>query len=132
MEVPSGKNIGKTINSYKRIINLASIILFSSLFTINTFAQFIDQLTLDNVSASKNTGEKPQSKVWKHDNIWWAVIPTSSGTAGTYIYKLVGTAWVKGLSLSTGTNFKADTKNVGDITYILLFKDGTSKFKTVT
>jgi hypothetical protein len=115
-------------------ILLMSLVIASYLPSVNSYAQGFGTVSAitDFTTATKNTGEKPQSKVWKHDNIWWAVIPTSSGTAGTFIYKLVGTSWVKGISLSALTDFRADTKNVGDITYILLFKSGTSKFITVT
>ncbi|MCH7963381.1 MAG: T9SS type A sorting domain-containing protein [Bacteroidetes bacterium] len=99
----------------------------------NSFAQgFGSTSAITDITAAKNSAWKPQSKVWKHGGIWWAVIPTSSGTAGTYIYKLVDTNWEQGLLLSTLTNFQADAKNVGDITYILLFKAGTSEFVTVT
>ena len=34
--------------------------------------------TLTPLPVSANTGEKPQSKVWKHDGAWWAVLPTTS------------------------------------------------------
>ena len=110
------------------------LVIASYLPSANSYAQGFGTVSAitDFTTATKNTGKKPQSKVWKHDGIWWAVIPTSSEPAGTYIYKLVGTTWVKEISLSVLTEFFADTKNVGDITYILLFKSGTSQFVTVT
>jgi hypothetical protein len=105
-------------------------LLFSFLFIFpwNNYAQFLDTISVNTLDATESSGEKPQSKVWKHDANWWAVIPDSTGT---HIYRLVGTTWVKGLQLSTLTNFQADTKNNGDITYILLLKGTASKLVTV-
>jgi hypothetical protein len=95
---------------------------------MNNYAQFLDTVSVNTLAATESSGEKPQSKVWRHDANWWAVIPDS---AGTHIFRLVGTTWVKGLQLSTLTNFQADTKNVGDVTYILLLKGTASKIVTV-
>ena len=57
-------------------------VLFSFLFILpmNSYAQFLDTVSINTVSALESSGEKPQSKVWIHDSNWWAVIPTSTGT----------------------------------------------------
>ena len=95
---------------------------------MNIHAQFLDTISVNEIIATVSTGEKPQSKVWRHDAEWWAVIPDSTGT---HIYRLVGTTWVRGLELSAHTDYQADTKNVGSITYILLLNGSSSKLVTV-
>ncbi len=105
----------------------AVLYIFLFIIPMNIHAQFLDTVSVNEIFASETTGEKPQSKVWRHDANWWAVIPTSSGT---HIYRLVGTTWVKGLELSTLTDYQADTKNAGGITYILLFNGTSSKLVT--
>ena len=103
--------------------------------TVNSYAQFVDQFDIIDVSSTaKNTSEKPQSKVWMHDNIWWAVIPVDPdppGVDGTYIWRLVGNTWTQELFLTSATKIKADTKVDGDTTHILLFRDGSSKLASV-
>jgi hypothetical protein len=109
---------------------LISLIIFSNLPSINIYAQFADIIPSSNsIQSDENSGEKPQSKIWKHDNIWWSVI---SVQGGTYIYHLSNKSWVQGLKLTSLTKFKADTKVDGNTTHILLFKDATnSKFISV-
>lgn len=75
------------------------------------------QLTPMPISAS--TGEKPQSKVWSHDGLWWAVLPNASGT---YLWRLDGTAWTSVLLLSDDTDTRADVKVVGEVVHILLYR----------
>jgi len=104
--------------SYKKRINLLCIILFSILFSTNSFSQFVDLISIIPDTANANTGEKPQSKVWKYNGVWWAVIPISGNT---YLHYLDGNAWIRDIKLSNKSNVYADTKAVGDITYILLF-----------
>jgi hypothetical protein len=107
---------------------LIYIVIGGYLPSVNIYAQFIYQFDIGTVSAFKDTGEKPQSKLWKHDNIWWSVIPVSDGT---YIYHLSGNSWIQGLRLTTLKDFKADAKVDGDITHILLFNDGSTKLASV-
>jgi len=108
------------------LICLFVVDFFSS---ANSSAQsFVSTTALTDYEAKKNTADKPQSKVWKHDGYWWAVIPDS---LGTHICKLVDNNWVRGHKLSNIKRWKADTKNVGDTTYILLFEDDVSKIVTV-
>lgn len=88
-------------------------------------AQFSSVLTLDPITLSASTGEKPQSKVWEYDGSWWCVLPTNlRGTpSGTWIWKLVGTTWVGHLQLSTELGTVADVKVAGSIVHILLYDD---------
>ncbi len=74
---------------------------------------------LDPVKISANTEFKPQSKVWKYDNTWWAVLPDSEGT---FIWKLNATQWQKTLRIADWTDSHADVKSVNDLAHILLFR----------
>jgi len=102
------------------INKLASIILFSSLLTINTFAQFGYVDSPFYLSVTENTGDKPQSKVWYHAGKWWAVLPDSTGT---YVWRLDNNAWTQTLALTGLNDTKADCVVNGDTTHILLYRD---------
>ncbi|MCK4775444.1 MAG: hypothetical protein KAT30_11685, partial [Candidatus Krumholzibacteria bacterium] len=78
---------------------------------------------LDPVSVTADTGEKPQSKVWRHAHTWWCVLSKSSGS---WILKLQGTQWVEVLNISSSTSTNADAKVDGDIVHILLYQGTTS------
>lgn len=81
------------------------------------------------LSISANTGEKPQSKVWRTpDGLWWAVLPDSLGTA---LWGLTGTTWTDVMDLSPYTNSHADVKVVGNVIHILLFRGVSSKLISV-
>ncbi|MFD2247161.1 T9SS type A sorting domain-containing protein [Pontibacter ruber] len=77
---------------------------------------------------STGTGEKPQSKVWKHAGRYWCVLPNSSGT---HLWRLEGTSWTPVLKLSSRTTTKADCKLVGNLAHILLFQGASSQFVSV-
>ncbi|MEI6949444.1 hypothetical protein V9K67_19815 [Paraflavisolibacter sp. H34] len=79
--------------------------------------------TLNTLTIAENTEHKPQSKLWKHDGRWWAVL-TASG--GTKIFRLDGTSWESVLTINGDEDFKADTWVVGDLTHILLFRESSS------
>ena len=104
------------------------VCVFLIIYPTNINAQFLDKTDIINITATATSGEKPQSKVWRHDAKWWAVIPTSTGN---HIYRLDGNTWVQGLQISSLTTVQADTKNVGNFTYILLPNGTTSKLVTV-
>lgn len=115
---------GKHISLYKKKTVLKFFILCILLLSINSYAQFIDEITIGTVNnTTSSTGEKPQSKVWKYDSKWYTVIPISVSPAGTYLWRLDGDTWTKLFRLSTKINVKADTRAVNAITYILLFDD---------
>ncbi len=69
------------------------------------------------------TGEKPQSKVWFHDDKWWAVLPNSSGT---HVWRLDGATWSSILQIAGSNNYRADCKVAGNVVHILLVRSGNS------
>jgi len=118
----------------KYLILIIYLIIFSSLLSINIYAQgFTGGITpINSFTASQMSGEKPQSKVWKYDGYWWAVFPTSQGTAGTYLWKLESNTWTKSLfSLSSSTTTQADVAVDGNFAHVLLY-DGASNSKFIT
>jgi hypothetical protein len=78
---------------------------------------------LNPVSTTQNTGEKPQSKVWKHANTWWSVFPNSSGT---WVWRLDNTTWNPVFQINTRTAGKADVLPVGDVAHVLLYEGSGS------
>src|SRR6185503_9525219 len=78
------------------------------------------------LSGSIATGEKPQSKLWFHDNTWWAALASSSvSPAGTWIWRLeTDLRWTNLLRISSSTSAKADVIALGDVTHILLQQSG--------
>jgi hypothetical protein len=108
------------------------LVIASYLPSTNIYAQFIDVISLINVNnVPESTRDKPQSKVWKHNGYWWAVIPTSVSPTGTYLWRLDGDTWSKLIRLSTNTGVHADTKALNDITYILLVDDNSENAEFV-
>ena len=116
------------MNLYKFKIILIMLPFFFSSFTLNIYAQFIDQFDIGSISASLNTRGKPQSKAWYYGGYWWAVIPVSSGT---YIYRLDGNTWTQTFSLTDLTGFEVDTKADGNVTHILLLDGNSTKLASV-
>ena len=84
--------------------------------------------SLGSVGVSDITGEKPQSKVWKHYGQWWMVMPNSSGT---HVWRLDGTSWANVLTISSNTGSNADCKVLEDRVFILLFQGASSQLITV-
>ena len=85
-------------------------------------------VSLDEIDVATHTGEKPQSKVWSHDQTWWAVIPLDSG--GTWIARLDGLAWTPVLQLASGS-YKSDVTSTDDTAHILLEDKSSSRFASV-
>jgi Secretion system C-terminal sorting domain len=118
----------KSTNFKKYTVLLIYIAIVCCISSANSYAQFLSQIDITNVTATTTSGEKPQSKVWKYNNTWWAVIPDGSGT---WLRRLDGNSWIKILKVSTSSSAKADTKVVGDKTYILLYRGTSSQLATV-
>ncbi len=96
------------------------VLFFLLLQTTASHAQVFDSVTpLTPFLVSKNSGDKPQSKVWKYDNKWWSVFPNSSGT---FLWKLEGNAWKNVLKIAGTSIVKADCKAVSDVCHILLWR----------
>jgi hypothetical protein len=74
------------------------------------------------LTLSQTTGEKPQSKVWRHGGHWWAVLPSDAvDPTGTWLWRLESdNHWTNVLRLSSSTSAKADVRALGDVTHVLL------------
>jgi hypothetical protein len=111
-------------------MNMIKIIILLVYLT-NVFTSFGQSYTsitsINSMTISSNTGEKPQSKVWSYDNKWWSVL--SDGT-GTYIWELKYInneyVWVRSLQLSNSTKTYADCKLNSNSLHILLFDKNAS------
>lgn len=88
----------------------------------------IDLDVLIPFTAVADTGEKPQSKVWRHDGTWWAVMPDADGAA---VWRLEGEAWTNSLMLSKLTTCFADVVTHGDIVHVLLYAGANTKLATI-
>ncbi|MEI6945621.1 T9SS type A sorting domain-containing protein [Paraflavisolibacter sp. H34] len=84
-----------------------------------TEGRFASVTDLAPVTIEKNTGEKPQGKVWTYAGKWWSVLATPGGTK---LFRLDGTAWTEVLLLSEVEEVHADCRVVGNVTHILLFE----------
>lgn len=106
------------------------------LFITNSFICFGQDLTakttINPMTISSHTGEKPQSKTWNYDTKWWAVMPDSSGT---YIWELKllnqEYQWIKSLKISESSKTYADCKLSSNLIHILLFDKSTLLPKTI-
>ncbi len=65
---------------------------------------------------ARSTGEKPQSKIFHHDDTFWAVL---NGTDGLAVYRREGERWTQEADL--GGVGKADVKLVGSTAFVLVF-----------
>ncbi|GEM_PF-2763497 len=89
---------------------------------------------LDSKPTPVTTGEKPQSKVWTYDGSWFAVFPTTlagASSAGTWVWKLVGTTWTEALKLSSRTDTHADVLVDGSLAHILLWAGTNTQFSSI-
>ncbi len=108
-------------------IIIITILLFILGITAINAQGFKTITSLASVTATANTGEKPQSKVWFYQGYWFTVIPV---TGGTYVYRLDGTTWTQLIQISLQTTVKADVKLYGNKTYVLLKTTGTLQFQS--
>ncbi|MHC2992280.1 hypothetical protein OB13_12005, partial [Pontibacter sp. HJ8] len=106
------------------------ILGFACLFSLDLIAQesqgFSSLTRITRIPVTKDTGEKPQSKVWNYACMQWAVLPDQTGT---HLWRLDGTSWTKVLTISSNTLTKADCKVVDDVAHILLFEEITPPTK---
>ncbi|MCD4698921.1 MAG: DNRLRE domain-containing protein, partial [Bacteroidales bacterium] len=117
------------LNQHRRFFRfLFSILIFANFVNIKLVQGFESITNLNSFSVSANTGEKPQSKVWTHNDIWWAVLPNSSGT---HLWRLDGILWTNVLTLSSTTNSYSDCKVDGDVTHILLYSGTSSELVSI-
>jgi len=73
------------------------------------------------------TGEKPQSKVWSHDDLWWTV---TADLSGTWVRRLDALSWTPVMKLSA-SQYYADVKKVGDVAHVLLDRGSTSYLASI-
>lgn len=111
-----------------RTVAIIGIVLFFIATELNS-QDFASVTQLSAFTTTKNTGEKPQSKVWKHDGKWWSVFPNSSGT---YIWRLDGNSWNNVFKIATNSIVKADCKVVNNVCHIFLWKKADSPSKLVS
>jgi len=119
------------LNKYFRVIVLifaSTNILFGQISNLEDSCESFAITPLQDFAITGNTGEKPQSKVWSHDDIWWAVLPNQSGTK---LWQLIDTKWIDVLHLSDSTNTKADIRAIGNVTHILLYQGWNSELVSV-
>lgn len=91
---------------------------------------FASLTSLNPIEIYNNTEDKPQSKVWEYNGIWWAVFPSS--TDGTFVWRLEGKDWIKVLKISSNLNTKADVKPYGGFSYILLYRGSEAPAQLIT
>ncbi|MCH7772627.1 MAG: T9SS type A sorting domain-containing protein, partial [Bacteroidetes bacterium] len=111
-----------------------NVCVFLFIYPTNINAQFLDKFSINTIVANETSGEKPQSKIWRHDAKWWAVFPVNvegEDPSGTYLWYLDGNIWTKKLFLSSDNNTQADCKAVGDVTHIFLYSGISSELVSV-
>ncbi len=92
--------------------------------------------SLPMTSEAGNTGERPQSKVWKYDGKWWSVFPTTAAgasSAGTWLWKLnlATLEWEEVLKLTTAVDTRSDIKVVGTLAHVLLFQGASTQLASL-
>jgi hypothetical protein len=80
--------------------------------------------SLTSMPVTEDTGEKPQSKVWRYDDTWWSVMPNDDGI---FLWRLDDTEWDPVLKLSANDSAKADVKPLGDLAHVLLYDDAATE-----
>lgn len=116
----------------KNILKLHNLVLLNVLFVASGANaesdgdDFFKKETLYPFAVSNITGEKPQSKLWKFDNKWWAVMPTQDGS---FVWRLNGKTWTKTTKIASSNFSKsfADCKRVEDVTHVFLLNGAESK-----
>jgi hypothetical protein len=98
----------------------AAILIFFFVRTTASYSQAFESVErLTPFYASKNSGERTQSKVWRYDGKWWTVFPISTGT---YIWRLDGNTWRNVLKIASSSSTKADCKTINNVCHIFLWR----------
>ena len=117
-------------NLIKSFIVIIAALIGATTALTRAHAQVFSSTTpLTTLVTTKNTGEKPQSKVWQYNGKWYAVFPNSSGT---FIWRLDGTTWTSILKISNNSTTKADCKPIGNLCHIFLWKKADSPSQLVS
>ncbi len=74
---------------------------------------------LPTIPTSDDTSTTVQSKAWFHGHTWWAVLPTSTPSNGSWLFRLeANNTWTPVLKVSSMKG-KSDTKAIGNLTHVL-------------
>jgi hypothetical protein len=66
------------------------------------------------------TGQKPESKLWFHDGVWWAAMLSPTALGSHTIHRLDGTTWVDtGVPIDQRPATKEDVLSAGSTLYVL-------------
>ena len=86
--------------------------------------------TLPTINTSFDTSTTVQSKAWFHGHNWWAILPSSTPSNGTWVFRLeTNNTWTPVLKVS-GTKGRSEAKANGDLTHILIV-GGTRQIVTI-
>ena len=76
--------------------------------------------TLPTINTSFDTSTTVQSKAWFHGHNWWAILPSSTPSNGTWVFRLeANNTWTPVLKVS-GVKGRSEAKANGDLTHILI------------
>ena len=119
LDLKSGASITDvTGNSIESGYN-GQVYTYQQVSTPPTLSGFASITKLNPLPIKISTAHKPQFKVWKYDNRWWAVLSTSNGTG---IYRLDGNSWAFVLKVASTTRSRADIRLVDNLVHLLLFR----------
>ena len=86
--------------------------------------------TLPTINTSFDTSTTVQSKAWFHGHNWWAILPSSTPSNGTWVFRLeTNNTWTPVLKVS-GVKGRSEAKANGDLTHILIV-GGTRQIVTI-
>ncbi|HXS82443.1 MAG TPA: hypothetical protein VN896_06935, partial [Methylomirabilota bacterium] len=129
--LPFAHLIACSVNGMRAVRRTGSLaVAVSALILVPSIARALPSGSVDitPITVTQTTGEKPQSKVWKHAGRWWSVLCNSSGTQ---LRRLDTNTWTNVLQLSTATDAKADVKVVADTAHVLLYRGTASQLVSV-
>jgi hypothetical protein len=89
----------------------------------------IEPLSSVAITRGSVTQDKPQSKLWHHADLWWAVLASEDGT---WLLRLDGQEWNRQRKLSELTEARADCAVDGQLAHILLFNGLTDSAQLIS
>jgi hypothetical protein len=112
---------GKSLQFYFSAFAIISLLLIGSLAASSILVGYKDfQYPKNTGGNSQPTGEKPESKLWFNDGVWWGILWSPSGKANR-IHRLdrVAQSWVDtGTVVDTRLNSRADVAWDGTHLYV--------------
>ncbi|WP_240676236.1 InlB B-repeat-containing protein [Botryobacter ruber] len=120
---PTGTGIADAVgNAIRSGFTTGETYIFEEASPGQGFSSVIDLAPLE---ISKNTQDKPQSKVWMHDGKHWTVLPDNNGT---HIWRLDSATWTRAYTVSSTSSSRADCKVVGNVVHIFLFRGSSTSY----